>query len=391
MTRTTIIAAAVLSIAMLAAACSGGRDAGSGVATNWSRVTSLAQGGGMTALIAAARKEGQLNVFGLPSDRANYGTIMKDFTAKYGIRINDVNPAGSSRQEFNALTRPNSRTRAPDVLDMTTAFAIRAARMKLLARYEVTEWYDIPAAEKSAAGTWYGDYGGYIAIGYDSKTVKVPPASIKDLAKPIYKHKVGIHGNPTQTSAAFSAVYAAALANGGSLSNIRPGIAFFAHLKKIGNYVPLTAGPASVRSGRTPIVIWWDYLLASKIAATDPRFKIVIPSDASYEAYDDQAINADAPHPAAARLWEEYLYSAAGQNLWLQGTIRPVELPTMIANGTVDRAAAAMLPPAPSTPLSFPTPAQLSAAGTVVARRWRSKVGRLPGARGRRSWPRAAE
>lgn len=376
MTRTTSSAAAVLSIAMLAAGCSGGRDTGSGVAVNWSKVTSLAQGGGMAALIAAARKEGQLNVIGLAPNRVNYGTIMKDFTAKYGIRINDVNPAGSSREEFNALVRPKSPARAPDVLDMTTAFANRAARKKLLARYEVLEWYDIPAAEKSADGTWYGDYGGYIAIGYDAKTVKVPPASIKDLAKPIYKHEVGIHGNPTQTNAAFSAVYAATLANGGSLSNIRPGIAFFGHLKKIGNYVPLTAGPASVRSGRTPIVIWWDYLLASEIAATDPRFKIVIPSDASYEAYDDQAISADAPHPAAARLWEEYLYSAAGQNLWLQGTIRPAELPTMIANGTADKAAAAMLPPAPPTPLRFPTPAQLSAAGAIVARQWRFKVGR---------------
>lgn len=376
MTRTTSSAAAVLSIAMLAAGCSGGRDTDSGVAVNWSKVTSLAQGGGMAALIAAARKEGQLNVIGLAPNRVNYGTIMKDFTAKYGIRINDVNPAGSSREEFNALVRPKSPARAPDVLDMTTAFASRAARKKLLARYEVLEWYDIPAAEKSADGTWYGDYGGYIAIGYDAKTVKVPPASIKDLAKPIYKHEVGIHGNPTQTNAAFSAVYAATLANRGSLSNIRPGIAFFGHLKKIGNYVPLTAGPASVRSGRTPIVIWWDYLLASEIAATDPRFKIVIPSDASYEAYDDQAISADAPHPAAARLWEEYLYSAAGQNLWLQGTIRPAELPTMIANGTADNSAAAMLPPAPPTPLRFPTPAQLSAAGAIVARQWGFKVGR---------------
>jgi len=376
MTRTTLIAALALSCTMLAAGCSGGHHAGGRIAADWSSVSSAAQGGGMKALVAAAKKEGQLNVIALPASRINYGTIMKDFTAKYGIKITDMNPGGSSQSEIDAMVRLRGQARAPDVVDMTTAVAIRADRMKLLAKYEVAEWNDIPAAEKSADGTWYGDYGGYVAIGYNSRTVKVPPTSIKDLAKPIYKHQVGIHGNPTRAGGAFSAVYAAALANGGSLSNVKPGVAFFAKLRKNGNYVPVTAGPASVRSGRTPIVIWWEYLLASQIAATHPYFKIVIPSDASYEAYNDQAISADAPHPAAARLWEEYLYSATGQNLWLQGMIRPVELPTMIVRGTVDKAAQAALPPAPPTPLAFATPAQVPAAEAIVAKQWLSKAGR---------------
>ena len=158
-------------------------------------------------------------------------------------------------------------------------------------------WNDIPAAEKSTDSTWYGDYGGYVAIGYDSKKVKIAPTSFKDLLKPAYKHEVAINGNPTEASAAFSAVYAAALANGGSLGNINPGIAYFARLKKAGNFVPVTAGPTTVQSGQTPIVVWWDYLLASEVGAANPDFKIVIPSDASYAAYYDQAINASAPRP----------------------------------------------------------------------------------------------
>jgi len=376
-TTTIAVAAAALSGALLAAGCGGGTNSsgGSTGGTDWSKATSVAQGGGMEALIAAAKKEGQLNVITLPANWANYGNIMKDFTAKYGIKINDANPDGSSQDEINAMVQLKGQTRAPDVLDMGTAFAIKADQMKLLAKYEVAAWNDIPAAEKSTDGTWYGDYGGYVAIGYDPKKVKVPPTSFKDLAKPVYKHEVAINGNPTQASAAFSAVYAAALANGGSLGNINPGIAFFAKLKKKGNFVPVTAGPTTVQSGQTPIVVWWDYLLASEVGATDPNFKIVIPSDASYAAYYDQAISADAPDPAAARLWEEYLYSVTGQNLWLQGKARPVELPTMIANGTVDKAAKAALPPAPSAPLRFPTQAQQSAAEGVVAKQWAAKVG----------------
>ena len=101
--------------------------------------------------------------------------------------------------------------------------------------------------------------------------MKVAPTSFKDLLKPIYKNQVAINGNPTQASAAFSAVYASALANGGSLANIEPGIQYFKKLHQVGNFVPVTAGPTTVQSGQTPIVIWWDYLLASEISSAVPR------------------------------------------------------------------------------------------------------------------------
>ena len=121
-------------------------------------------------------------------------------------------------------------------------------------------------------------------------------------------------------------MFAAALANGGSLDNITPGIAYFKKLHRVGNFVPVTASAATMESGQTPIIVWWDYLLASEIGSSVKSLKIVIPSDASYAAYYDQAISKYAPHPAAARLWEEYLYSTTGQNLWLQGEARPIEL-----------------------------------------------------------------
>ena len=378
--KTLALAAAAIAGSLLAAGCSSGSSGGSssgggGGGKDWSKVTSAAHGGGMKALIAAAKAEGQLNVITLPANWANYGTIMKDFTKKYGIKITDANPDGSSQDEINAMVQLKGQSRAPDVLDMGTAFAVKADQEHLLAPYQVAEWNDIPAAQKASDSTWYDDYGGYVAIGYDSKKVKVPPTSFKDLTKPIYKHEVAINGNPTQAGAAFAAVYAAALANGGSLGNINPGIAYYAKLKKDGNFVPVTAGPTTVQSGQTPIVIWWDYLLASEVGSADPSFKIVIPTDASYAAYYDQAINANGPDPAAARLWEEYLYSVTGQNLWLQGKARPVELPTMIANGTADKTANAALPPAPSTPLQFPSQAQQAAAEGVVAKQWAAKVG----------------
>ncbi len=372
-TKAITCAAVTRSGALLAAGCSSS-SASSASGTDWSKVASAAAGGGMAALIKAAKAEGQLNVITLPANWANYGTIMADFTKKYGIKINDANPDGSSQDEINAMVQLKGQTRAPDVLDMGTSFSVTADQQHLLAPYQVATWSSIPSELKAADGTWYGDYGGYVAIGYDSSKIKTAPVSFKSLLSPAYKNQVAINGNPTQANAAFSAVYAAALANGGSLDNITPGISYFAQLKKEGNFVPVAAGPTTVQNGQTPIVIWWDYLLASEISSVVPSFKIIIPADGHYASYYDQAINAGAPHPAAARLWEEYLYSVAGQNLWLQGKARPVELPTMISSGTVDQAALAALPAAPSG-TQFPTQAQQTAAKAIVAQQWAAKVG----------------
>ena len=351
-------------------------DAGASAASCWARATSVASCGGMHALVAAAKKEGQLNVIALPKTWANYGTIMADFTKKYGIKITDANPDGSSQQELNAVAQLKGQSRAPDVLDVGTSFAIKGAQQHLLAPYRVKSWGTIPASAKAHNATWYDDYGGYIAIGYDPSRVKVPPTSFKDLEKPMYKHMIAINGNPTQAGAAFAAVYAASLANGGSFSNIEPGIKYFAHLHQIGNFVPVTGSGSTVASGQTPILIWWDYLLASEVQPSVKHFKIVVPSDARYASYYSQAINATAPHPAAARLWEEYLYSSAGQNLWLKGKARPIELPSLVAAKKDNRAAYKALPLVPgSGKLTFPSAAQMNKAETLVAKQWASAVG----------------
>src|SRR5580698_8213666 len=311
---------------MLAAGCgsssnsaSSASSSSSGTAVNAATATSAAAFGGLNALVAAAKKEGTLNVITLPSDWANYGAIMKDFTAKYGIKINDANPDGSSQDEINAMTQLKGQSRAPDVLDMGTAFAVKADQSGLLAPYKVTSWSNIPASSKASDATYYADYGGYVAIGYNPAKVKTPPTSFKDLLNPEYKNMVAINGNPTQAGAAFAAVYAAALSNGGSFGNIAPGVAYFKKLSDEGNFVPVTASAATMESGQTPIIVWWDYLLASEVGPGVKGLKIVIPTDSHYAAYYDQAINKTAPHPAAARLWEEYLYSTTGQNLWLEG------------------------------------------------------------------------
>jgi putative spermidine/putrescine transport system substrate-binding protein len=377
-----IIAVLAAGTAVLAAGCgsspSGGSSGSGASSVDWSKVTSLTATGktDMANLIKAAEKEGQLNVITLPTNWANYGTIMTDFSKLYHIHISDAIPEGSSGQEITAVQTEKGQSRAPDVVDVGTPFAVEGATDGLWAPYEVQTWSNIPANAKDANGDWYADYGGYVAIGYDPSKVKVAPTSFASLTNPVYKNMIGLNNSPTTAGAAFAAVYAAALANGGSFSNIEPGIKYFAHLKAIGNFVPTAiGGPTTVQNGTTPILIWWDYLLASEVSPVVKGFKIVIPSDSSYASYYDQAISKTAPDPAAARLWEEYLYSTQGQNLWLQGFARPIELSTLVSSGTVDKTAYDALPPAPSGSLSFPTQQQQAAAENVVTQNWAKEVG----------------
>ncbi len=375
--RSVIVAAASVSAVALVAACgssTSSKTSSSSTGASAKTATTVAAVGGMNQLVAAAKKEGTLNVITLPADWANYGTIIKTFESKYGIKINSANPDGSSQDEINAVKQLKGQSRAPDVLDLGQSFAVTAQQDGLLAPYKVATWNNIADNAKASDGTWYSDYGGFIAIGYDSAHVSDPPTSFADLLKPEYKNKVAINGDPTQASAAFSAVWAAALANGGSFDNIQPGIDYFAKLHKEGNFVPVKGSPATVQSGQTPILIWWDYLEASEAAKGVPGWKVVIPSDGHYAAYYVQAINKTAPHPAAARLWEEFLYSTQGQNLWLDGKARPIQLTTLVSNGTVDKTAYAALPPAPAT-ITFPSIDQQTKAKALVAQKWASEVG----------------
>ena len=356
---------------VLVAACgssSGGGSASCSESTA-KTATSASACGGMDALVAAAKAEGKLNVIALPPDWANYGAIISGFTAKYGIPITSDNPNGSSQDEVNAVTQLGNSSRAPDVLDIGMAVAL--ANTNLFAPYKVATWNDILDSQKEPTGLWFQDYGGYMSVGYDSS--KVPTiTSLSDLLGSAFKGKVALNGDPTQANAALNGVMMASLANGGSLDDISKGVDFFHQLKQAGNFVPVQATTATVKNGTTPVVFDWDYLSAAH-GADVPTWKVFVPNNAVLGGYYAQAISKTAPHPAAARLWEEYLYSDEGQNLWLKGLARPVRMAAMQKAGTIDQAAAAALPPVNGTPV-FLSADQATAAKNYLASHWAAAI-----------------
>ena len=339
--------------------------------------TSAAAFGGMAGLVAAANKEGQLNVIALPPSWANYGKIIAGFEKKYPkITINSANPDGSSADEVSAAKSLKGQSTAPDVFDLGTA--VLQQNLDLLAPYKVANWADIPADFKDASGKWYYDYTGLMSIGYDSTVIKKAPTSINDLLGSAYKGKVAIKGDPTQANEAASAVYLAALQNKGTAADIQPGIDFFQKLKQAGNFQAVTPTQATVVSGETPVVIQWSYNNlawgAAGGAAGNPNFKTVILPGTALGSYYNQAINVDAPHPAAARLWEEWIYGPEVQNLYLAAGAYPATLAAMEANKTVD-AKVLKTVGAPPKNLVQLTAEQAAAAGTLLSSKWAAAIG----------------
>ncbi len=360
-----------------AAASSGASSpAGTGGATaDAATATSATDFGGLDGLVAAATAEGKLNVIALPPDWANYGEIITAFQAKYpGIAIESQQPDASSAQEITAAQTNKGTDKAPDVFDLGPSVALQ--NVALFAPYQVADFDQIPAGNKEPTGLWVNDYTGLMSVGYNA-TKFGELTSLSQLTDPKFASTVALNGNPTEAGAAFNGVVMAALANGGTPDDISAGVAYFKSLKDAGTFLPLDPTDATVLSGQTGVVFDWSYnqaALTTKLAAEDTEWKAFVPQGAAVGSYYVQAINADAPHPAAARLWQEFLYTPEAQNLWIKGGAKPVMYDVMDKAGTIDPAVAPNLPKVEGTLVTL-TDAQTTAANDYLKANWAAAVG----------------
>jgi putative spermidine/putrescine transport system substrate-binding protein len=359
-------------LALAVTACGGG-----GAAKDFSTMASAADGGGMDALVTAAKAEGQLTTIALPHDWCNYGEVIEGFKAKYGLTVNELNPDAGSGDEIEAIkaNKDNKGPQAPDVIDVGFAFGGSSKAEGLIAPYKVETWDTIPADAKDAEGYWYGDYYGVLSFMVNTDVVQNVPQDWADLLKPEYKSQVGVSGDPRTSNQAIQTVYAATLANGGTLDNAQPGLDFFAQMQQAGNLVPVISNNSLVAVGETPIRITWDYnaLAGRDSMAGNPTIEVVIPATGRFAGVYVQAVSAYAPHPAAARLWMEYLYSDEGQVLWLKGYCHPIREPDLRSRNAIPADLLAKLPDIAGA--VFPSVAQLDAANKLITTNWDSVVG----------------
>ncbi len=357
-------------IALVAAACSGvaGGDATSAPG---------AGDGSLDALVAAAKEEGTLTTIALPDDWCNYREVIDTFKAKYGLAVNELDPNAGSNDELEAIkaNKDNKGPAAPDVIDVGLSFGPQAKEEGLLQPYKVATWDTIPDTVKDPDGYWWGDYYGVLTFEVNTAVVKNVPQDWSDLLKPEYKNQVALAGDPRSSNQAIQSVYAAALANGGSLDDAQPGLDFFKELVAAGNFVPTIAKPGTIAQGETPITIRWNYnALSNKDAlAGNPDIAVVVPKSGRFAGVYVQGISAYAPHPNAAKLWQEFLYSDEGQLLWMKGYCYPIRYENLKAEGKIPDDLAAKLPDV--TGAVFPSLEQLNAAKQLITEQWDAVVG----------------
>jgi putative spermidine/putrescine transport system substrate-binding protein len=365
----TLGAALVLAGAACSNTGTGGTTApgGSGAAGGWTPDATL---------LTAAKGEGTLNVIALPRDWCGYGTLLDNFKAKTGLTLNEITPDAGSGQEIDAIkNNPNGGPAAPDTVDVGYSFG--DANTALYQPYKVATFDSI--SQKDPDGAWVGDYYGVLSFEINKDVIKGDsPKDWKDLLDPKYAHSVALAGDPLNSNQAIQSVEAAALANGGSLDNSQAGLDFFKQLNANGNFVPTIAKQGTLVSGETPIVITWSYLaLADRDSLKGTvNVEVVIPATGKFGGIYVQAISKTAPHPNAAKLWEEYLYSDEGQLVWTNAYCYTTRYDDLVKKGAISGDLKAKLPDVTGT--VFPTNDQLTASKTLITGQWASVTGLGP-------------
>jgi len=335
-------------------------------------------------LVTACKAEGMLTIIATPPNWANYGEIFADFEATTGVQLNSLDPNAGSADELAAIeaNKGNKGPQAPDIVDVGYAYGAQGVAAGDYQPYEGTFWSKLPANTLGIAtydpnGLWSVGYYGIMVIETNTSVVQKPPKNWSDLLDPMYKGQVALAGDPQSSNQAIQAVYAAALANGGSLDNAQPGLDFFKKLNAAGNYVPVIAKVGTIAQGATPIELAWNYnaLGDQQSLAGNPPIEIDYPSPSIGGAYV-QAISAYAPHPNCAKVWMEIIHSDQGQLAWIKGGASGVSESDMISRGVVPADVLKTLPdPKVLAAAVAPTVAQLTAAKALITKNWLTTVG----------------
>lgn len=370
------LAALAIAGALVLGACGSDDDASEEVVAEEATTEEVASDGCPSQeLLDAANAEANVNLIALPDTWANYKGILASFRDKYpGIANPVANPDASSADELVAVETLAGQPDQPDALDVSPAITQEVTAKDLWEPYKPCSWDEIPDFLKDADGKWVAAYYGIMAIGTNTTIVKNVPTSFADLTKPEYKGLVALNGDPRQSGAAYNAVVAASLANGGSFDDIMPGIKYFADLKASGNLAATDVTEASVISGETPVWLDWTYNypgLAPKLIENGITWAIRVPTDGVHGGYYAQGVVKGGPNNNAAKLWIEHLVSDEGALGYLEGGAIPARFEALVAAGKVSAEAMENLPaPELIKQIKFPTVDQVTKMKEALATNW---------------------
>lgn len=358
--------AAGLAVVPLSACGSGGSGSSSRkIGANIDEITEL------------AKKEGKVVLIAYPKTWANYAGHFAAFQKKYGVKVEVQSPDISSAEELQAIKTLKGQANQPDVLDIGYSFTQTAISQNLIEAYKPTNFDSIPDALKDPDGKWVGAYYGALSIGVNTKLVK-KPASFKDLLGPEYKGKIALPGDPRKGASSMATVFAASLANGGSLDDIGPGIDYFAQLAKAGNLVTISSVSSGLSTGQAAVTFDWNYNflgIADQMKKSGVELDYWVPQDGIFGNYYAQPATIESPQPNAARLWINWLTSDEGSEQYALGGAVPARFTELSKAGKLSKKALANLPdPEVLAKIKFPTIDQGNKANQTIASEWAQKV-----------------
>ncbi len=364
----------ILAVTLVGGACSAGATSSPSGSTPASAGQSVVPAASPTetpdpiaALAAAAKAEGEIVSYGLPDDWVNYGGIWKLYESTYGIKHTDTD---MSSGEIVASLEAEQGKGVADVTDLGFSFAPLIESKNLSLAYKPAHWDEIPEYARDADGRWAAAYWGAIAFTVNTDLVKEIPRTWQDLLKPEYQDKICMR-DPRESATANMVVLAAAYANGGSETNVQPGLDFFAKMKGGKALRGIKPSTSNIQKGECPIALFWDFDGFSKRDDTKLPLEVVVPSDGTVAGLYIQFVSASAPHPNAAKLLLETAFSDAGQLEYARGYAHPIRKITIPAD-----LAAKTLPESAYASVHFPKdPKALDAAAGLIADGWASIVG----------------
>jgi len=277
----------------------------------------------LETIIEKAKEEGTVESVGMPDTWANWGETWNELTSTYGITHNDIDM--SSAEELSIFeTEKDNATK--DIGDVGQAFGPIAVEKGLTLAYKTSYWDSIPDWAKDDSGNWMIGYFGTMSIIINKDLVSTSPTSFADILNGDYVVAVG---DVTKASQAQCAVLSAAIAMGGSETNIQPGLDFFKKLAQAGRLDMGELSLTRLEKGEVAVALLWDYnalgyrdqFVANNASA---NFEVCIPSDGSIQSGYCSVINAYTKHPYAAALAREYIFSNEGQINLAKGYAKPI-------------------------------------------------------------------
>lgn len=274
-------------------------------------------------IISKAQEEGEVNSVGMPDTWANWVETWTELEEQYGIKHTDTDM--SSAEEL-AIFKNEANDATKDIGDVGQFFGPVAMEQGLTLPYKTSYWDSIPDWAKDEDGNWIIGYYGTITFITNKDLVKDAPTSWQDILEGDYNVTIGDVSVATQAQ---SGLLSAAIAFGGSESNIQPGLDFFKKLAEQGRLDMGDTSVARLEKGEIEVAVLWDYNslgYRSQIQENNPNadFEVTVPSDGAIQSGYCTIINAYTKHPYAAALAREYILSDEGQINLAKGYARPI-------------------------------------------------------------------